>query len=704
MFSFLLFGCGGSSSNTLPLENKKPTAIISPLSNTTINVDDSLIFSAEQSTDADGNTPLTYLWSFSGAQTSITTSNAKITSPIHFLAQGIVTVNLTVFDSMGLASDVATVTIQVNSLASNMMPTGFISHDNGMNQFGSTADINIAKGTQVIFNSEITDPDNDSLTYTWHFQGADPTSYNGAGPINVMYPSVGSFQAYVDVDDGHGNVVSFPTTPIMVNVTENVALPAFKALPIISPTVINGVATYQLDVVENVNVEIDSPSGKWVTPMMRYNNLSLPPVIVANRGDEIDVTVNNKLTQSNEATTVHWHGFKIPGIQDGGPDFPISVNNSKSYHFTIQQPAAPLWFHPHADGTTATQVYKGLAGAFIVHDEISDALITTKQLPPPENDIALLIQDREFAADVNSNGIRQLVYDNNSISGMLGDTILVNNVEMPALSVATQQYRFRLFNGSNARTYDFALDNGQSFMVIGTDGGLLNVPVLTDHIMLSAGERAEIVIDFAGLLQQHITLLSRSFDVGVGGAGMGDLNTLPNGAQFNVMRFDVNTQASDSVTLYQQLPNNADINSRLTSSLADTSRRFIMSMEMGGGFNGGMRFTINGKLFDINRIDETIASGATEIWEISNNSQIAHPFHAHAIQWQILDKGPLGGTLIPATGVDLGWKDTVLVQPDETVRIIGKFDPTINVGKYMYHCHILEHEDNGMMGTFEVLP
>jgi bilirubin oxidase len=169
------------------------------------------------------------------------------------------------------------------------------------------------------------------------------------------------------------------------------------------------------------------------------------------------------------------------------------------------------------------------------------------------------------------------------------------------------------------------------------------------------------------------------------------------------MQFGVTTQTTDPVTLYANLPANADINTRLTEGEATASRTFIMSQAQGGGSGGGMRFVINGLSFDINRIDETVLSGATEIWEISNTSGMAHPFHAHAIQWQILDRGQSNSNLVPATGIDLGWKDTVLVEPNETVRFIGKFDPNVNSGLYMYHCHILEHEDNGMMGTFQVL-
>ena len=273
-------------------------------------------------------------------------------------------------------------------------------------------------------------------------------------------------------------------------------------------------------------------------------------------------------------------------------------------------------------------------------------------------------------------------------AGMLGDHILVNGVELPGLKVDSRQYRFKLFNGSNARTYDFALADGAIFRVIGTDGGLLNAPVQSDHIMLGAGERAEIVVDFSNYaVGDNVMLVSRAFNAG----GMMGGGTLPNGAAFNVMRFEITTQVADDVTLYTSLPANADINTRLTALDATVTRSFVMSMGM------GMQFFINGKVFDMNRVDEVVASGATEIWEISNTSAMAHPFHAHAIQWQILSRNS-----VPASGVDLGWKDTVLVQPNEVVQFIGRFDPVINIGKYMYHCHILEHEEAGMMGIFEV--
>ncbi|MDH5256721.1 MAG: multicopper oxidase domain-containing protein [Gammaproteobacteria bacterium] len=481
------------------------------------------------------------------------------------------------------------------------------------------------------------------------------------------------------------------TTPVTAPIpVAQLLLPAFKYLPVLEDADGNpndNVATYNLSVDANVPVNVDTPDGSWTTPMMRYNSSQLPPVIVAKRGTRISLNVKNNLP---EETTIHWHGFKIPAIQDGGPDTPILAGNSRIYNFQLVQAAAPLWFHPHPHSATATQVYAGLAGGFVVTDDITLNLEANKQLPSGAFDIPLLVQDRLFEAD-NGTGIRNLVYQPNAMSGMLGDTVLVNGVQMPALSVETRQYRFRIYNGSNARTYDFALANNAMFKLIGTDGGLLAQPSDVDHVLLSAGERAEIVVDFSAYnVGESIALISRAFAAGgmIGGA-------LPNGAQFNVMRFDISTLVTDDVQLYADLPANADIYNRLTEAQANGNRNFVMSM--GGMGAGGMQFVINGKSFDINRVDEFVTAGSTEIWTITNTSMMAHPFHAHAIQWQVLDRNAL-----PSTGADLGWKDTVLVQPGETVRFIGHFDPTVNFGRYMYHCHILEHEASGMMGIFEI--
>jgi FtsP/CotA-like multicopper oxidase with cupredoxin domain len=285
------------------------------------------------------------------------------------------------------------------------------------------------------------------------------------------------------------------------------------------------------------------------------------------------------------------------------------------------------------------------------------------------------------------------------------------------MEVGTAQYRLRLYNVSNAKNYDFAFSDGREFTIIGTDGGLLDTPVRADHILMGAAERVEIVVDFSrDPIGTKVGLISRSFqgdmmEMGSDG-GMDDMTgRVPNGVPLDVMRFDIAKSVSDTIVLYDRLPQNAEITHRLDPSQTDNigqERQFVMTMmEMGSmGSDSKMEddsmgstpmiFLINDKLFDPTRVDEYAQSNSTEIWSLVNNSPMAHPFHAHAIQWQILDRNG-----VPASGADLGWKDTFLVQPGETVRIIGKFEP-VNYGDYMYHCHILEHEDAGMMGYFRV--
>jgi FtsP/CotA-like multicopper oxidase with cupredoxin domain len=481
-------------------------------------------------------------------------------------------------------------------------------------------------------------------------------------------------------------------------------------------------ATFSFTAMEDVNVTIETPEGSWITPMWRYNNSPLPLVLRAQRGQVMTLNLENNLQAD---TNIHWHGFKIPADMDGGPDTPVAPGTSKTYSFTMDQPAAPLWFHPHPDMQTGKQVYMGLAGVYLLEDTVSQTLEANNQLPTGEKDVVLLVQDRRFSAE--ENGIRELLYMNRPMDsdGMIGDTVLVNGSVVPKHEVSTTQYRYRLYNVSNARSYDFALSDGSTFKIVATDGGLLPSPVETDHVLLGAAERVEIIIDFSKYsVGDRVMLISRPFNgdmmgmmsmmVNMNGMGNAQMQTDTetnsmsskdrNGAGLSIMRFDIILDETDTVQLYESLPSDAEIMTRLTQEdvTNTTERQFIMSM--GGGMGSmqsdgsmpAMGFVINGKTFDPNRVDEFIEAGATEIWSIKNMSPMAHPFHAHAIQYQILDRNG-----IAATGADLGWKDTFLVQPGETVRIIGRFEP-VNTGDYMYHCHILEHEDAGMMGYFRV--
>jgi len=491
-------------------------------------------------------------------------------------------------------------------------------------------------------------------------------------------------------------------------------LPAFQHLPELSDEDAdsqNQEGHYTLRAVPDVDVTIQAPGTSWTTPMYRYNGMQLPPVIRARRGDEMFLTLVNELA---EVSTIHWHGFKVPGPEDGGPTEPVSPNAARVYQFTLDQPAASLWFHPHPHGQTAEQVYRGLAGVFILTDEVDEQLRLESRVPADEHDIPILVQDRLFEAEVS--GERLLTYSDDHMSGfgMMGGTALVNGVELPKLDVETRQYTLRLYNASNSRTYDFALSDGRTFYIVGADGGWLPQPVQADHVVLSAGERAAIVVNFAADQPgDRVMLISQPFmggpamgmsqfgssdqHSGMGGGHHGGMNGLGEpkfpGEGTDIMRFDVSSATADNVQLYDRLPDSAEIWTRLSEQDVTAKRPFVMSWSHTPGV-----FLINGKQYAEDRVDELVQAGATEIWEITNISPVPHPFHAHAIQWQVLDRN--GNS---PEGTELGWKDTVLVNPGESVRIIGRFEP-VNYGLYVYHCHNLEHEDAGMMGLFEVLP
>lgn len=493
-------------------------------------------------------------------------------------------------------------------------------------------------------------------------------------------------------------------------------LPEFQHLPVLideDGDAQNAAGSYTIRAIPDIDVTIQAPGASWTTPMLRYNGMQLPPVIRARRGDEMFLTLVNELAGM---TTIHWHGFKVPGPEDGGPTEPVSPNSTRVYSFTLDQPAASLWFHPHPHGQTAEQVYRGLAGVFLLTDDLDDQLRSGYQVPAIEHDIPVLVQDRLFEAEVS--GERLLSYSDDHMSGfgMMGGTTLVNGAELPRLSVETRQYTLRLYNASNSRTYDFALHDGRIFSIVGSDGGWLPRPVQVEHVVLSAGERASIVIDFAAdQVGDRVMLVSRPF-MGGPAMGMSQFHSEPNhggmggmvgghhggihgtgeprlpGEGIDILRFDINVAATDDVQLYDQLPPNAEIWTRLSAEDARNERSFVMSWSHAPGM-----FLINGKQYSEDRVDETVEKGATEIWEMTNISPVPHPFHAHAIQWQVLDRNGA-----EPTGTERGWKDTVLVYPGESVRIIGRFE-SANFGKYVYHCHILEHEDAGMMGLFEVL-
>ncbi len=404
------------------------------------------------------------------------------------------------------------------------------------------------------------------------------------------------------------------------------------------------------------------------TPTFGYNGAVLGPTLRVRRGDRVGITIQNRLP---DATVVHWHGLIVPGLVDGGPLDHIPPGGDAHPAFTIDQPAATLWYHPHVHERTGGQVYQGLAGFLLVDDSASDALSLPRTYGV--DDIPVVVQDRRFNADGSLAYLTQPMDAN----GMLGDRILVNGAITPHLDLPASLVRLRLLNGSNARRYVFSWEDNRTFHQIASDGGFLPVPVPLTSLALAPGERGEILLD---LSRESVgrSLVLNSENLGLGGQMGGG------GTSFSVLQIRVTRLGAA-----RGIPSTLVPVPRLSASDSQRQRSFLLG-DMGG-------FTINGRTFDSTRIDERLPLGTTEMWEVQGSGGMMgmpHPFHVHGVQFQILDRS---GT--PPSASDSGWKDTAQVNPGERLRLLMRFSQP---GVFPYHCHILEHEDRGMMGLFEV--
>jgi blue copper oxidase len=457
----------------------------------------------------------------------------------------------------------------------------------------------------------------------------------------------------------------------------------------------------------------------------------LGPVFRIRKGQWIRIHFQNELP---EQSIIHWHGLHVPPEMDGHPIDAVSSGQSYPYAFQVQNRAGTYWFHPHPHTLTGPQVYRGLAGLFLISDEEEEAL----GMPEGEFDVPLIIQDRTFTED------NQLVYlpggMMDRMMGFLGDQILVNGQPDFELSVAASAYRLRLLNGSNSRIYKLAWEDGSPLMVIATDGGLLERPVQRDYVTLSPAERVELWVDFSQWdVGSELRLKSLAFS-GVenmmggmmGGRGMGgpmggrgrrrgspgaswDIQdvfsgqALPNGAEFDVLRVRVKSRVEGSSTLPERL-----------STIGRYRAGEAVNRNNPRSFNLGMQrmsWTINGRTFEMDEVarDEIVRLGDLELWEFINASsgmgmmggmmQMPHPMHIHGLQFQVLDRQVTSGfsdgwESVRHGYVDEGWKDTVLVMSGERVRLLIKFEDYSGV--YLYHCHNLEHEDLGMMRNYRI--
>ncbi|MBS0240601.1 MAG: multicopper oxidase domain-containing protein [Proteobacteria bacterium] len=431
------------------------------------------------------------------------------------------------------------------------------------------------------------------------------------------------------------------------------------------------------------------------TPTIGVNGAFLGPTLRCRAGDIVDMQVKNGLAVSS---ALHWHGLHVPAKADGGPHQAIAPGATWTPSFAIKQKAGLFWYHSHAMHRTGEQVNAGLAGLILVEDEESAKLGLPSEYGV--DDIPLVLQDRRFRADGRFEYMSAMP---DMMMGFKGETILINGTVSPELIVRRQRTRLRLLNGSNSRIYNVARSDGRNVSQIGTDGSLLERPVERGSVRLAPGERAEILIDMEP--DSAIQLISLPDRVSGGVGMMAMMGGTGNADEFSLLTLRAGSLGASELRLPSRLIEVPSWEARK----ADRIRSFTLEMGMGGGMmgRGGMRggmggmmaMTINGKSMEMDRIDERVPLGATEIWTIRNATPLAHPFHIHDIQFRVLDRNGA-----PAPAHEQGLKDTVLVDPGETVRVITQFTDFADAEHpYMYHCHILEHEDAGMMGQFVVI-
>lgn len=396
------------------------------------------------------------------------------------------------------------------------------------------------------------------------------------------------------------------------------------------------------------------------TETFGYNGDLLGPTVRLRKGETVQVKINNEL---DVPTTVHWHGLEVPSDADGGPNHLISPGESKVVTLKVNQPSATLWYHPHPHGNTGEQVYKGLGGMLYIDDSDADEAIYPNEYGI--NDFPLIFQDRQY--DENS----QLNYNQvMNFDGTIGNVSLVNGTIDPVLTVDEPLIRLRMLNASNAREYTFRLSNGATFKQIASDGSRLIRPVEMNEIILTPSERVEVLVDLSEVDLNETVAITDEFG-----------NTLlPIERAFNSQETKkIPEMVSEEIFLSEeekQLPVTKEI-------------ELFGRMDM---------VTINGRKFDPNRIDLRQEQGVTEVWEIYNRPDMmggmTHPFHIHGTQFKIISRDG-----IEVSPNEQGLKDSVLVESGERVKLLVSFPEK---GIFLFHCHILEHEDNGMMGLIEV--
>jgi len=420
------------------------------------------------------------------------------------------------------------------------------------------------------------------------------------------------------------------------------------------------------------------------TSTIGYNGNYLGPTIILHKGQSVTMNVHNQLS---DTTTTHWHGLHVAPVNDGSPHNPILSGTTWSPSFTVMDNAAMYWYHPHLHGKTMDQVLKGAAGLIIVRDDVENALNLPRTYGV--DDFPLVFQWQTF-----ENTTKQIV-----LNDELDNTTLVNGTLNGYVNVPAQIVRFRLINASSHRFFEFGFNDNRIFNQITSDDGLLNAPVSMSRLMLGSGERAEILVDFSGqtgqtlYIKQYGTQLPAGYPGGPAGMMGGTLGPLDN-TNFNLLQINVQPPTTSPVTTVPSSLVYNSVYSPVGASNFNVAITASPAMSM-------TNFLMNGVKYDMDVINMTTSVNNIMTWNITNQSMMPHPFHIHGNHFFVLK---VNGADPP---LNLrGRKDVVIVPPNGgSVQLITKYsDYGDSLLPYMFHCHILSHEDNGMMGQFIVKP
>lgn len=443
------------------------------------------------------------------------------------------------------------------------------------------------------------------------------------------------------------------------------------------------------------------PGTKTVTYGYNRNDF-WGPTLIMNKGDIIQINLTNNLV---DTTTTHWHGFHIPAIMDGGPHEVIAAGATWSPSYTVSNNASLYWYHPHLHQKTQDQLTHGAGGLIIVQDAQESALALPRTYGV--DDIPVVLTSRRFSAN-------QFVLTNSAY----GDYMLVNGVlsygnTNVQVSLPKQIVRLRFLNADIERTYNLGFSDNRSFSIIATDGGLLNVPIVTNRFVLTVGERIQILVDLTGgTLGSSFDLKSYNSTASLGGSGQsglqfgypggenqigGQFGSLLNNKDFSILHCVVAASTTNPTPI-------TTIPSVLTTNVFPTTNEVTLARSIsinGGANNGGVFYFDNFVTYNPSVINRYVGLNAVEKWTLANGPGFSHSFHIHDIQFLMISRSSPAGGLTPWESQ--GWKDTLYSQANSTNVFLARFDTFASgYNPFMYHCHFSDHEDGGTMGQFEV--